>query len=87
MGGNGSSSRKNKGGAASSSNSPVVSMKTAESMLKDTPGWGKHSEVKNVFVSTNKDGTVNLTYTFNTTPGPGNWTSENKKVTIKKVKP
>lgn len=89
-GGGKSSARGGGGGGAAGSNSipkGSVSVSQAESMIRDQPGFGKNSEITSAEVTkVNADGTVNIKFTYTTTPGPGDWTSRTKTKVIPKVR-
>lgn len=57
------------------------------SLLKDQPGWGKTSRIQELNVlKTYSDGSADLRVRFNTTPDKGTPYSEDKRVTLKRVK-
>lgn len=88
-GGGKSSARGGGGGTAGSNSIPKgsVSVSQAESMIRDQPGFGKNSEILAADITkVNSDGTVNIKFTYTTTPGPGDWTSRTKTKVISKVR-
>ena len=65
---------------------PAVTYSQAESLVRDSGWFGKKSRISLVEVlRENTDGTVDLRFTFNTTPAPGSWYSEDKRIVIRKV--
>ena len=88
FGGRGSSGGKGAGGGSRArGGGSSVSAAQAERMIRDEPGFGSKSRISSVeIVKGNADGTVDLKFTYNTTPSRGQEYSEDVSKIIRRVR-